>query len=81
MVTYGNFVFIKGEIKAKDNNTYCNVTLECVDDEDIDVFSCEPVVFDKLKKYSKYNMAISTRKYTWDGQTREKKTIVDAKPM
>ena len=81
MVTFGDFVFVKGEKKQRENNTYCNVTLECVNDEDVVTMSCEPSVFDKLKKYSKYHLAISKRTFTWDGKTSVRETVVDAKPI
>lgn len=81
MVTFGEFVFVKGEKRTKDNNTYCNVTLECVKDEDVVSMACEPSVFDKLKKYSKYQLAISKRTFTWDGKTTIRETVVDAKAV
>lgn len=81
MVTFGDFVFVKGEKKQKENNVYCNVTLECVNDEDVVTMSCEPAVFDKLKKYTKYHLAISKKTSVWNGEVKVKECVIDAKAV
>lgn len=87
MISYANVVFIKGEKKekvdekTKEKKVYCSATVECVEDESVETLSIEPQVFDKLKKYSKYQVVLVSRSYTWDGQTKERKAITDAKPM
>lgn len=81
MILFGNFVFVKGDKREKDGRVYCNVTVECVEDESVEEMACEPDVLSKLKKYNKYQMVVSTRKSTWDGVTRERKIVTDVKPL
>lgn len=79
MVTFGDFVFVKGEKKVKDDTAYCKVTLECINDEDVVTISCEPAVYDKLKKYTKYHLAICKKTSVWNGEVKVKECVIDAK--
>lgn len=81
MKVFGNFVFVKGEKQEKDGRVYCNVTLECCEDEDVVTMSCSPDVLPKLKKYSKYNFAIDIFDYMKDGKRNTVKSVIDVKPV
>lgn len=82
MKLFGDFVFISGEKTVKDNNTYCSINAECVQDEEVVKLNCKPEIFDGLKKYQKYRLAVDVFEFTnKSGVKVTAKTVVESKAL
>lgn len=82
MKLFGDFVFISGEKTVRDNNTYCSIHAECVQDEEVVKLNCKPEIFDGLKKYQKYRLVVDVFEFTnKSGVKVTAKTVVESKAL
>lgn len=82
MILFGDFVFISGEKTVRDNNTYCSVSAECIQNEEVVKLSCKPDLLGSLKKYQKYRFSIDVFDFVnKSGVKVTVKTVVDVKPL